>query len=75
MSVLERFHCIYKTLNSVTHSSLFPGRAFLVQTSDGRQDKLYKLAQLAVDAGFDWVYYKDDDHIHISVIPDGKYVV
>ncbi len=30
------------------------------------------LLRLAVRAGFDWVYYANEDYVRMSVIPDGK---
>lgn len=60
------------------HSSNFyspfclTGRAIRLQTSDGDRKKLATLAGLAVEAGFDWVYYATNSYIHASVIRDGK---
>ncbi|KAJ7369565.1 hypothetical protein OS493_037995, partial [Desmophyllum pertusum] len=47
-------------------------RALRLQTSDGDRQKLSTLAGLAVEAGFDWVYYATSSYIHASVIRDGK---
>lgn len=30
------------------------------------------ILKLAVQAGFDWVSYEDEDYCRVSVIPDGK---
>ena len=44
------------------------GRALLVTVDNF---DLGKLAEYALNAGFDWVWYKTKDYLHISVIPDG----
>ena len=38
-----------------------------------RVEYMSDLLKVAIEAGFDWVYYANEGYVRLSVIPDGEF--
>ena len=50
-------------------SRVIAGRTVRVSV---RVDYMSELLQVAIEAGFDWVYFASHSYVRLSVIPDGE---
>ena len=56
---------------AILNSYLF-GTGRTARIKGRSRSELAVILKLAVQAGFDWVSYEDEDYCRVSVIPDGK---
>ncbi len=55
-----------ENIEHAANSIHYEGRAADLTVSDKDNGKLGRLGQLAVDSGFDWVWYENAAHVHVS---------